>query len=151
VLKVVAWVGASVGGGIGWWIGARIGVMTAFFLMVVSWIGFFLVLKNPGRKFRELFQNSLKYFWKYAVVAFLTLAFVLVEGLAGWFAGSLALLSDAGHNLADAAALGFSWYALSIANKPSHQGMTFGYHRVSVFAALANALSLVVIASLIGW
>src|SRR5258705_8780959 len=81
----------------------------------------------------------------------LTLAFVLVEAIAGWRAHSLALLSDAGHNLADAAALGFSWYALSIANKPSHEGMTFGYHRVGIFAALANALSLVMIAGFIAW
>jgi cobalt-zinc-cadmium efflux system protein len=81
----------------------------------------------------------------------LTLAFVAVEAVAGWFAHSLALLSDAGHNLADAAALGFSWYALWIADKPSHEGMTFGYHRVAIFAALANALSLVLMAGLIGW
>src|SRR5471032_2596018 len=81
----------------------------------------------------------------------LTLAFVTVEAVAGWFAHSLALLSDAGHNLADAVALGFSWYALWIAAKPSHQGMTFGYHRVGVLAALVNAVSLVVIALLIGW
>ena len=77
--------------------------------------------------------------------------FVVVEAVCGWFAHSLALLSDAGHNLADAAALGFSWYALWIASKPSHQGMTFGYHRVGIFAALANAVSLVVIAVFIGW
>ena len=57
----------------------------------------------------------------------LTLAFVVVEAVCGWLAHSLALLSDAGHNLADAAALGFSWYALSIANKPSHLGMTVGF------------------------
>src|SRR5438105_3623056 len=81
----------------------------------------------------------------------LTLAFVAVEGVAGWFGGSLALLSDAGHNFADAAALGFSWYALAVAGKPSHHGMTFGYHRVGVLAALANALSLVAIAAIIGW
>ena len=81
----------------------------------------------------------------------LTLLFVVVEAVAGWLGGSLALLSDAGHNFADAAALGFSWYALSVANKPSHPGMTFGYHRVGVLAALANALSLVVIAAVIGW
>ena len=81
----------------------------------------------------------------------LTLVFVLVEAVAGWFAHSLALLSDAGHNLADAAALGFSWYALWIAGKPSHEGMTFGYHRVGIFAALANAVSLVLIAVFIGW
>jgi cobalt-zinc-cadmium efflux system protein len=81
----------------------------------------------------------------------LTLAFVLAEALGGWWGNSLALLSDAGHNLADAAALGFSWYALWMANKPSHEGMTFGYHRVGVFAALVNAVSLVLIALLIGW
>ena len=81
----------------------------------------------------------------------LTVAFVIVEASAGWFAHSLALLSDAGHNLADAAALGFSWYALSVASRPSHQGMTFGYHRVGILAALVNAASLVVIAVLIAW
>jgi cobalt-zinc-cadmium efflux system protein len=81
----------------------------------------------------------------------LTLVFVGVEALCGWYGPSLALLSDAGHNLADAAALGFSWYAVSIAGKRSHHGMTFGYHRVGVLAALANAVSLVFIALLIGW
>jgi cobalt-zinc-cadmium efflux system protein len=81
----------------------------------------------------------------------LTLVFVVLEAVSGWFAHSLALLSDAGHNLADAAALGFSWYALWIARKPSHQGMTFGYHRVGIFAALAIAVSLVLIAVFIGW
>ncbi len=81
----------------------------------------------------------------------LTLAFVLAEAVGGWLGNSLALLSDAGHNLADAVALGLSWYALWIANKPSHEGMTFGYHRVGVFAALVNSASLVLIALLIGW
>src|SRR4051812_22528309 len=81
----------------------------------------------------------------------LTMLFVLAEAIAGWFGHSLAILSDAGHNLADAIALGFSWYAMWIAAKPSHHGMTFGYHRVGVFAALVNAASLVVIACVIGW
>lgn len=74
----------------------------------------------------------------------LTLAFVAVECAAGLWSHSLALVSDAGHNLADAAALGFSWYALWIARKPAHAGMTFGYHRVGILAALVNAVSLVV-------
>jgi cobalt-zinc-cadmium efflux system protein len=86
-----------------------------------------------------------------AAAVALTLSFVVAEAFSGWYAHSLALLSDAGHNVADAAALGFSWYALRAARKPSHHGMTFGYHRVGVFAALANAVSLVVIAVLIGW
>lgn len=81
----------------------------------------------------------------------LTLAFVVAEAVAGYFAHSLALLSDAGHNFADAAALGLSWYALWIAKKPSNQGMTYGYHRVGILAALVNAVSLVIIALLIFW
>jgi cobalt-zinc-cadmium efflux system protein len=81
----------------------------------------------------------------------LTLAFVAGEAVAGAFAHSLALLSDAGHNFADAAALGFSWYALWIARKPANREMTYGYHRVGILAALVNAVSLVVIALLIIW
>ncbi len=80
-----------------------------------------------------------------------TVAFVVAEALAGWFGHSLALLSDAGHNLGDAAALAFSWYALRMAAKPSHHGMTFGYHRIGVMAALVNAVSLVFIAAAIAW
>ena len=76
----------------------------------------------------------------------LTLAFVAVEATAGGLSHSLALVGDAGHNLADAAALGFSAYALWIARKPSNAAMTYGYHRVGILAALVNAVSLVVIA-----
>jgi cobalt-zinc-cadmium efflux system protein len=88
---------------------------------------------------------------KLRLAVFLTLAFVVGEAIAGYFAHSLALLSDAGHNFADAAALGFSWYAVWIARKPSNHGMTYGYHRVGILAALVNAVSLVVIALLIFW
>src|SRR5215510_12110599 len=81
----------------------------------------------------------------------MTLTFVTGEAIFGWLSHSLALLSDAGHNFADAAALAFSWYALRIAEKPSHHGMTYGYHRVGILAALGNAVSLVVIALVIAW
>ncbi|MES1254874.1 MAG: cation diffusion facilitator family transporter [Acidobacteriota bacterium] len=81
----------------------------------------------------------------------ITLAFVTGEAVAGWVGHSLALVSDAGHNLADVGSLGFSWYALWMAHKPSHHRMTYGYHRVGVLAALANAVSLVLIAGFIGW
>jgi cobalt-zinc-cadmium efflux system protein len=85
--------------------------------------------------------------WAVAV----TVAFVIAEAVAGWVGGSLALLSDAGHNLSDAAALGLSWYGLRVAARPSHHRMTFGYHRVGIFAAFVNAVSLVVIAVVIAW
>src|SRR6476661_2454848 len=88
---------------------------------------------------------------KMGFAVILTVAFVISEAIAGYFAHSLALLSDAGHNFADAAALGFSWYAIWIARKPAHKGMTYGYHRVGILAALVNAVSLVVIALLILW
>jgi cobalt-zinc-cadmium efflux system protein len=81
----------------------------------------------------------------------LTLIFVLGEGVAGWLGHSVALFSDAGHNLADAMALGFSWYALKIAGRPATSSRTFGYHRVGILAALINAVSLVVIALLIAY
>ena len=81
----------------------------------------------------------------------LTLAFVAIEAIAGWRAHSLALMSDAGHNFADAAALGLSWYAMVIARRRATTTMTFGYHRVGVLAAMVNAASLVMIAVIIFW
>ncbi|MBI4476161.1 MAG: cation transporter [Acidobacteria bacterium] len=86
-----------------------------------------------------------------AAVVLVTLLFVVLEAVAGWIGHSLALLSDAGHNLADAAALALSWYGLRVAHKPSHHGMTYGYHRVGIVAALINAISLVAIALWIVW
>jgi cobalt-zinc-cadmium efflux system protein len=79
----------------------------------------------------------------------ITLAFVIGEAVAGLVAHSIALLSDAGHNFADAAALAFSWYAIWISRKPADENMTYGYHRVGILAALVNAVSLVVIALII--
>ena len=81
----------------------------------------------------------------------LTLAFVAGEATAGYFANSLALLSDAGHNFADALALIVSWYAVWIARRPADPMRTYGYHRVGILAALVNAVSLVVIALVIFW
>jgi cobalt-zinc-cadmium efflux system protein len=82
---------------------------------------------------------------------FLTLAFVAGEAAAGWYANSLALLADAGHNLADALALVFSWYAVRVARRPADARRTFGSHRAGVLAALANSVSLVVMAVFIFW
>jgi len=86
-----------------------------------------------------------------AISVALMSAFVVGELTAGFFGHSLALLSDAGHNFADVLALLLSWYALRAANWPSHATRTFGYHRVGILAALANAASLVVIAFFIMW
>ena len=81
----------------------------------------------------------------------ITILFVVAEAVVGYSSGSLALLSDAGHNFADALNLVLSWYAIWIAQKPSTAQRTFGYHRVGILAALVNSVSLVVIALLIFW
>lgn len=86
-----------------------------------------------------------------ALSIFITLGFVVGEAITGYLSHSLALVSDAGHNFADALALVFSWYAIWIAQRSSTAQRTFGYHRVGILAALVNAVSLVVIALLLFW
>lgn len=76
----------------------------------------------------------------------LTLAFVIVEAAAGLFANSLALLTDAAHNLTDVIALGLGWYALRLTVQPSNSKKTYGYHRAGILVALLNSTTLVVIA-----
>jgi cobalt-zinc-cadmium efflux system protein len=73
----------------------------------------------------------------------LTLGFVAFEVVAGIRAGSLALLSDAGHNFTDALALGLAAFGFLIESKPADEIKTYGYHRAGVLAAFVNALTLV--------
>jgi cobalt-zinc-cadmium efflux system protein len=80
-----------------------------------------------------------------ALALFLTLAFVLVEAAAGFFANSLALLTDAAHNLTDVIALALSWYAIRLTLQPSNSQKTYGYHRAGILVALLNSTTLVVI------
>jgi cobalt-zinc-cadmium efflux system protein len=80
---------------------------------------------------------------------FLTLLILAAELVGGVLSHSLALLSDAGHVLTDIAAIGLSWYALSQAQKPPTESMTYGYHRSGILAALLNSVTLIVIAIVI--
>jgi cobalt-zinc-cadmium efflux system protein len=75
----------------------------------------------------------------------LTSLYLLVEAIAGVWTGSLALLADAGHMLADAGGLALALFAIWIASRPPTPEKTFGYYRVEILAALANALVLLVI------
>ncbi|MCJ7584267.1 MAG: cation diffusion facilitator family transporter, partial [Anaerolineales bacterium] len=76
----------------------------------------------------------------------ITLAFVVVEILAGIFANSLALLTDAAHNFTDVLALALTWWALWITTKPANSGKTYGYHRAGILVALVNSTTLALIA-----
>jgi len=76
---------------------------------------------------------------------FLTLAFVMLEAGAGIFANSLALLTDAAHNLTDVIALGLTWFAIRITAQPANAQKTYGYHRAGILVALLNSTTLALI------
>jgi cobalt-zinc-cadmium efflux system protein len=72
---------------------------------------------------------------------------MVAEALGGWFSNSLALLSDAGHMLADAGAIGLSLFALRIGARPADSKRTYGYYRLEILAALVNGAILLGIAA----
>jgi cobalt-zinc-cadmium efflux system protein len=74
-----------------------------------------------------------------------TLAYIVLLVVAGIRAHSLALLSEAGHNLSDFLALLLSLVAVYLQSRPASSTKTYGYHRAGVLAALVNAVSLVVV------
>jgi cobalt-zinc-cadmium efflux system protein len=74
-----------------------------------------------------------------------TLAYIVLLVIAGIRAHSLALLSEAGHNLSDLLALLLSLVAVYLQSRPPSSTKTYGYHRAGVLAALINAFSLVVV------
>jgi cobalt-zinc-cadmium efflux system protein len=84
-----------------------------------------------------------------ALTLALTCAFLLVELVAGFWTGSLALLADAGHMLTDAGALALALFATWIAARPPTPAKTYGYYRAEILAALVNALVLLVVAGAI--
>ena len=77
--------------------------------------------------------------WAFAIGAALNTAFVIAELIFGYAANSLALISDAVHNLSDVIALLLAWGAAWLAQKQPTQRHTYGYRRASILAALFNA------------
>ncbi len=69
----------------------------------------------------------------------------MIEAIAGFHSGSLALVSDAGHNFTDALALVLATLGVYMQSKPADSVKTFGYHRAGVLTAFVNALTLVAI------
>jgi cobalt-zinc-cadmium efflux system protein len=85
-----------------------------------------------------------------AVLA-LTAGYMLAEAVGGWWTGSLALLADAGHMLADAAALGLALLAAWFGSRPATPRKTFGYYRLEILAAFGNGVALVAVSLLVLW
>jgi len=75
----------------------------------------------------------------------IVLVVMAAEVIGGILSNSLALLSDAGHMLVDALALGLSLFAITIARRPATPTKTYGYHRVEIMAALANGTTLILV------
>ena len=82
--------------------------------------------------------------------AALNLGITLVELIGGLWAGSLALLADAAHNLTDVGALGLAIFARRLGRRPPTPRHTYGLKRAEVVAALINAAALIAISALIG-
>ena len=81
----------------------------------------------------------------------LNTAFVLTEIIAGFAYNSMALLTDAGHNLSDVASLILSLIAFWMAKKKSSAKFTYGYKKTTVLAALLNAVILFVAIGILGY
>ena len=80
------------------------------------------------------------------IVLVLTALYMFAEALGGWWTGSLALLADAGHMLADVAALGLALMAVWFSTRPATPDKTFGYYRLEILAAFINGVGLILIA-----
>jgi cobalt-zinc-cadmium efflux system protein len=92
---------------------------------------------SPTGKMQRVLQFSLM----------ATLAYVVLTFVAGLRAHSLALISEAGHNISDALALLLSFVAVYFQGRPPTDAKTFGYQRAGVLAGFVNALTLIVIAA----
>jgi cobalt-zinc-cadmium efflux system protein len=83
---------------------------------------------------------------KLAIALAMILGLMAVEVVVGIVAHSLALLSDAGHMLTDAGAIGFSLVAIRLAQRPAEGSMTFGLKRAEILSAQANGITLLILA-----
>ncbi|MBT7423679.1 MAG: cation transporter, partial [Candidatus Marinimicrobia bacterium] len=76
---------------------------------------------------------------------FINVSLTLFQFIGGLLSGSLSLLSDAIHNLSDAASLSIAVFARKIGRKPADDSKTFGYQRAEIIAALINTTLLITI------
>lgn len=87
----------------------------------------------------------------FAAAVVLNLGFVIVEGVYGFMSDSLALLTDAGHNLSDVMGLLLAWGAAALAKKKPSARRTYGYSRATIIASVLSGLLLMGAVGAIGW
>jgi cobalt-zinc-cadmium efflux system protein len=86
--------------------------------------------------------NKKALFWSFLLIS----SFMVVEVVGGLLTNSLALLSDAGHMLSDAVALGLSFFALKLGERAVTKNKTYGFKRFEIIAAALNGITLILIA-----
>ena len=96
-------------------------------------------------------QHTPNYGRAFAIGMALNGAFVVIEAVYGFIAGSVALVADSAHNLADVLGLGLAWGAFVLAGrKPTHR-RTYGLRKTTILAALANAVFLLIVIGGVLW
>lgn len=87
----------------------------------------------------------------FALVTLINLAYTALEAGYGFHTNSLALLSDALHNLGDVLGLGLAWAAAALARRPPTSSHTYGWRRATLLSPLANSVLLMVFSGALGW
>lgn len=87
----------------------------------------------------------------FAIITLVNLAYTVLEAGYGFATNSLALLSDALHNLGDVLGLGLAWAAAVVAKRPTSPRHTYGWRRATLLSPLANALVLVGFSGALAW
>jgi len=87
----------------------------------------------------------------FAAAVVLNLGFVIIEAVFGFLSDSLALLTDAGHNLSDVMGLLLAWGAAALAKKKPSSRRTYGYSRATIIASVLSGLILMGAVGAIGW
>src|SRR5210317_1694236 len=87
----------------------------------------------------------------FAIGVVLNITFVVVEVVYGLIADSLALLTDAGHNLSDVMGLLLAWGASYLAGKQPSLRRTYGYSRATILASMFSGLLLLAAVGVISW
>lgn len=87
----------------------------------------------------------------FALGVTLNVVFIVVEAVYGVLADSLALLTDAGHNLGDVMGLLLAWGATYLASKPPTLRRTYGYSRLTILASMASGMLLLLAVTVIAW
>jgi len=105
-------------------------------------------LAEPGRAHRHLPSLDADRRFLRAALGLIT-AFVVAEVIVAVMARSLALLSDAGHMLADIGAIGGALWAIRLAARPPAGAWTFGWKRAEIIAAAVNGILLLVVAGIV--